>query len=88
MTINEFIAAISKAKDPDLAEITFVIDVEDGRFFEVKSMNQFGISAEVTIYLTEFTPPMIKPLVAQRDKRPMLDESMRKINSQSKINHQ
>lgn len=81
MTVQEFITAISKAKDIDLAEMTFVIEGDDERCFEVKSMSQFGISTDVTVHLQEFVPPMIKPLVVQRDKQEMLDQKLKEIKN-------
>ena len=77
MTVKELINILKKAKDIDIADVTFYIG---DKSYELDSMGQFGIIPDVNINLKEVEQPMMKPIKHfRRDKKKMVEKTMKKI---------
>ena len=82
MTVKEFISILEKAKDIDIADITFCVGEKT---FELESMSQFEIIPHVNINLKEVTFPLMRPIKHfRRDKQKMVDSVIKKINKDLK----
>lgn len=79
LTIKQFIAALRKAKDIDIAPFRFVIDGQDDEYV-LKSMSQFGIMANVVITIEKAkSSAPFRPVVFQKSKRKAAASVARKI---------
>jgi len=74
---QEFIDALSLAKDIDIADITFYVG---DKAYEVESMGQMGILTDISINLKEVEIPLIQPIgYFRRDKTEMIENIEKKI---------
>jgi hypothetical protein len=77
MTVKELINILKKAKDIDIADVTFCVGEKT---YELESIGQFGIIPDVNIHLKEVELPMMRPIKNfRRDKRKMVESTMKKI---------
>lgn len=86
MTVKEFIDVLKKAKDIDIAEISFHIKDSD-KTYALDSLGQFSFVPDVTVTLKEIEVPLMRavPIKAfRRDKQALVKKTINKINKDLK----
>lgn len=86
MTVKELINVLKKAKDIDIAEVTFVTDEKGEETYELDSLSQFSILPDVTVHLRKVEIPIMQPIKHfRRDKKAMISKLEKKIKKDRKI---
>jgi len=79
MNVKEFINILKYAEDIDIAEIIFWVG---DKTYELDSINQCGIVADVNILLKDVELPVMIPIKNfRRDKRKMINKKTKEIQN-------
>ena len=77
MTAKELINILKKAKEIDIANVTFCVGE---KAYELESAAQFGIIPDINLHLKEIELPLMQPIKNfRRDKRKMIEKTTKKI---------
>jgi hypothetical protein len=81
VTVNRFIEILKMAKDIDIAPLEFWAGEKE---YELESLGQFGIMANVTVHLKEVNGPQLRPAVIQKKHRKKANAIVKKIQKEHK----
>jgi hypothetical protein len=84
LTVQKFIDNLKRAKDIDIAPLSFAIEGQPEKTYGLKSMSQFGLCADVIVTLEEVEVPILTPTIFQRKHRKMVKNKERQINKSLK----
>jgi len=80
-TVKKFIEALKKAKDIDIAPVEFWVGEKE---YELDSISQFGIMANVMLHFKEADKSILQPAVLQKKMRKKAANIVKKIKKDNR----